>query len=536
VAVLALGCGRRASAVDAGAAAGAARVSVVRPDDLRGWVRVEAPQATAEALGALVGARVSAEMALAMGLGVELAMLAVVDATRPVEVALVGAESAPRVVFALRPRSAGEARAVLRGRYRLVVDARVGERIERAEDAGRMGLACALVVTDDAPGSRLVCAPDAETLVRVGPWLAVRGLGDEGGDAGALRGVRAWLGPAVLGRMLAGLRPVVRDASRELEASAAAARRAREAPPDYGDPEEAARALGEALGPWVDGLSAVTALAADFDVRAEGLQGRLVADLGASSTGRLAEALGARVGRSVAGATATGALPADAVLMAVDRSDPDAQRQWLTDAAATAVRVLGARVPDPVAARRDLGEMVREVDGVSALAASLDPDGSLEWTVLLPQRDDGSAARRALARLGAAPWLRGMRLGGPLRVTTTGGGLTLSGGAAVGAADAGVARPPASLRVEVTPAGLAAVMGTRAAGSMEALRARAERDRMDDAAGAATAADALGAELGLRLRVTRAATLRAELGVTLSARAVALVRERLGEGRRVRGR
>jgi hypothetical protein len=177
VAVLALGCGRRASAVDAGAAAGAARVSVVRPDDLRGWVRVEAPQATAEALGALVGARVSAEMALAMGLGVELAMLAVVDATRPVEVALVGAESAPRVVFALRPRSAGEARAVLRGRYRLVVDARVGERIERAEDAGRMGLACALVVTDDAPGSRLSvrarrgdARAGGSVARRSGPW------------------------------------------------------------------------------------------------------------------------------------------------------------------------------------------------------------------------------------------------------------------------------------------------------------------------------------------------------------------------------
>jgi len=474
-------------------------------------------------------------MALALGLGVELGMLAVVDAGGPVQIALLGTESAPRVVFALTPRSAGEARSALAGRYRLVADPRVGERIERREDAGsagRSGLACGLVVVDEAPGSRLVCASDVATLQRAGAWMAGRAALPLA-DAGAPMGVTGWVGPALVRQAQTVLRREAREGARSLEATAASARRERETAPTYGDPEVAARVVGAALEPWVEGLSALSALEFAAAVTTEGARVRVQAQLPPGATGRLATLLESRAGRSVAGGTVTGFLPADAVWMGIDQADPVAHRQALDDLLGSALEVLGTRVPDGAAARRDVGALFAHNDGTAALAISLDGANDLEWTAVFPQADAGVGARAALARLGAAPWLRATRLGGPLRVNVAAGGLTVTETAqAAGAGDAGVAEVPRALRVEVTEAGVAAVWGRRAAGSMEALRARRGRDRLEGTAGASTAVDALGAEMGLRLRVERAEGLRATMTAEVSARALTLLRERLGAGRR----
>ncbi len=511
------------------------RVRVEVPGDVLGWVRVERPRETVEALGALVGSRISTEMTLALGLGVELGMLAVVDPGRPIDVALLGTEAAPRVVFSLCPRSPGEARTLLGERYRLVADPRVGERLEHREDAGaagRAGLSCALVVTDDAVGSRVACASDVATLQRAGAWIAMRAV-PHGSDAGAPMGIVGWMGEALVRKAQGVLRREARDGARSLEATAASARRARETPPTYGDPEVAARVLGAALGPWVEGLTALRALDFGAAVTAEGMRIRVEGRLQRGAAGRLAELLEARAERSVEGNPVTGFLPADAVWMGVDRADPAAQRAWLGELVAGGVEVLGARVRDPEAARRDLGALFAQNDGTAALAVSLGAAGDFELTGILPQADGGAAARAAVVRLGAAPWVRGLQLGGPLRVTAAGGALTLASEApAPVAGDAGAgAGGVASLRLEVTEAGLVAVWGRHATGSMEALRARRGRDRMEATGGAATAVDALGAEMGIRLRVERAEGLRATLTAEVTARALSLVRERLGAGR-----
>ncbi|MBL8603447.1 MAG: hypothetical protein JNK72_16100 [Myxococcales bacterium] len=433
----AAGCTRagQSSDRDAGASEAARWVEPVRPEGLRTVGFVFDPRESMGALNTMLHTRLSPELGLTLSLGVPLPITAAVDLGRPVTVAAVRHGAHEGLVFSMVPQRAGAARSALQSRYRLVLVPGLGERIEaRDVDAGaRDALACALVVTRDAVGARVVCASTEGLLAHAGRWLASSPVPDSAGDA-----VRFSFDHAALGALAVEGRQQLRGLRRALDASLARARREHLEAPTYGDPEsllDFAHALGTGA---LDGLADAEGLDLAFrldgrgvslDARArDGAAQAAVArpDGGVSETGfealRLRSFLGAQGPHSLARL-----VPADAALTLATRTDPASARTLWNTLTALAVDTLGRRLSAAPAATRDLTALGAHTDG--ALVAAVVPGLRREGPTVLvffSQDDAGQSARACVRALAGRPWLRGAQLGTPLDVVARGDGLRVT--------------------------------------------------------------------------------------------------------------
>lgn len=398
----------------------------VRPTAVVGRAHLGRPRATLEALNTALGSRRPTDLLLAVGLGVDVAVLSAVDLARPVEVALL---SAPMGSFALAltPGGAGHARSLLSPRYRFVVEADLGERLVPRGDPGLSAtdgrLPCALVRVPARIPLRVVCASDETTLRAAGRWIAFEAAAhfDDRHDFEVVFdgvGLARDLAPA--------LRDAAGSAHRQLLASVQAARRAHGRPPDLGDPEVAVALLTEGLRSLADDLAALRSLTLRGDVGPHGVDLAVRAHFPASVGGWIAEDARARL--ELTGANPLlGMLPADAFLTVGSRTSRSMRRATLTALTHAALRVLGDRVSEPDAARRDLDVLFASAG--ESLAFSVTPDSQRGWAFVLAmsQTDRGAAARAALTRMLSASWLRGIRLGGTVQVSPLRDGVLVTG-------------------------------------------------------------------------------------------------------------
>jgi hypothetical protein len=118
-------------------------------------------------------------------------------------------------------------------------------------------------------------------------------------------------------------------------------------------------------------------------------------------------------------------LPADAPLVFASRGAPERARASAMTLIDALLRVLGARVPDPVAARRDLLALTADAGDDLAVGIAQDVPEGYELTLALAlQRTEVTA--RAVSALGLAPWLRGVRVGpSPVVSPLPGGGVKI---------------------------------------------------------------------------------------------------------------
>ncbi|MBK8695800.1 MAG: hypothetical protein IPN17_26935 [Deltaproteobacteria bacterium] len=415
------------------------------PEGVLGRVSLARPRATAEALGERLGARVPVELLLAVGAGVPMAVLGAVDTSRPVTACAVerGATGVGWVL-ALTPRSAAEARAALSSRYRMVAVEGLGERAESREGARGEGVSCALVPVVDAVAARVVCATDAALLARAGRWLAWTTTAAGGGAAGE-DDVVASLGEGAAPRLRARWQSVTTELLAEWSAAASEARREHDRPPDYGDPEAALGVLERARDAVGAAMGEVRGLRVAMRVGEEGVEVTTVATLPRGGTSGVAADAVARAGAGAGGAEALARWVApDADVRAWVNTPDDGHRVLWRSAVDAAVRVLGTRVGDGVAARRTLEALGGESGEAAALGGVTRGGGSAggsaggEWTLVVGQRDGGRSARAALGQLATAPWVRALRWGGRgVRVTGCGAGAwcaTLTGGTAAAGA------------------------------------------------------------------------------------------------------
>lgn len=469
-----------------------------RPAGLAGRAHLGAPRSLVDAIDQALGARHPPELLLAVGLGVDVAVLSAVDLARPVDVALLGAP-AGAFAFALTPAGAGNARSLLAPRYRLTVEPGLGERLQPRGDpglsAGDRRLPCALVRVPARVPVRVVCASDESALRAAGRWVAYESAA-RADDRDALTVDLDGEGRA--GDLVPALREAARGLGRQLLAAAGAARRSHDRPPELGDPEAAASLLGELARALVDDVAAARAVTLRATLREGSVDVTAGVTFPAAGGGPLAADARARAG--VTGPHPLLALvPADAVFTAASRTAPAARRAGLAALTDGALRVLGARVPAPELARRDLDALLaHSAEGV-AVAAAPDARGGLELTLALAQDDQGAGARATLARLALAPWLRA----GGATVTPLRDGLVVT--------------PPApaarALALGLRRGALLCVLGRNARATLDAAGLRGEGE--PEPAGAF-------AELRLAptddpLRVTWEASRAAE-GVTATAR------------------
>ena len=475
-----------------------------RPAAVVGRAHLGRPRATVEAVNAALDARRPADFLLAVGLGVDVAVLSAVDPARPIDVAIL-ASPAASYAFAMTPGGAGHARSLLSSRYRFTVEPGLGERLAPRGDPGLSApdrrLPCALVRVPASVPARVVCASDEAALRAAGRWVAF--------ESAARADDHADLDVTFDGDGLArDVAPAVRGASillqRQLLAAASAARRDHDRPPDLGDPEAVVALVAEAARSLADDVAAARSLALHADVTNAGAEVTARALFPAAGGGSLADDARGRLG--VAGPhPLVGMLPADALVTAASRTSLDARRSSLTSLVGAALRVLGDRVATPDVARRDLDALLGASGDALALAAAPDARGGVELTLALAQTDQGTSARAALARMATAPWLRGLRAGAPTVVTPLRDGLVVAG-----APDA------SALAVGVRRGALVAVLGRNARATLDAAGVR----------GDAPETNAAGAFVELRLtpsdpplRVTWGAARASDGAVEATARA-----------------
>jgi hypothetical protein len=436
----------------------------VRPASVVGRAHLGRPRATVEAINDALDARRPADFLLAVALGVDVAVLSAIDPARPIDVALLSSP-AGAYAFAMTPAGAGHARSLLSSRYRFVPEAGLGERLTLRGDPGLSSpehrLPCALVRVSARVPSRVVCASDEAALREAGRWVAFESAAraDDPADLDVTfdgEGLARDVAPA--------LRGATALLQRQLLAAASAARRAHERPPDYGDPEALVGLLGEAVTALARDVAAARSLTLHADVSgATGVDLTLRVAFPTTGGAALADDARARVG--VAGPHPLhGLLPADALVTAASRTSLDARRAWLASLVTSSLRVLGDRVLTPEIARRDLDALLANAGEAVAFAAAPDGRSGVELTLALAQTDQGAAARAVLARMALAPWLRGLRLGAPVTVTTVRDGLVVT------AAPPGQAVTAAALGVR--QGALVVVLGHHAGASLDAVNVR----------------------------------------------------------------
>jgi len=211
-----------------------------------------------------------------------------------------------------------------------------------------------------------------------------------------------------------------------------------------------------------------------------------VATLPRGGTSGVAADAVARAGAGAGGAEALARWVApDADVRAWVNTPDDGHRVLWRSAVDAAVRVLGTRVGDGVAARRTLEALGGESGEAAALGGVTRGGGSAggsaggEWTLVVGQRDGGRSARAALGQLATAPWVRALRWGGRgVRVTGCGAGAwcaTLTGATAAGTAGTvgtGTSGTAGTMVLAVRGEALVAIVGARARMALDGLDAR----------------------------------------------------------------
>ncbi len=432
-AVLSLGCPRSPTtahpAADAATTNAVAEPAPTAPAGLVATVLAPHPRSSGEAFAARSGLPVPMTLLLSVGVGVPMAVLGAVDLGRPAAACLFeDADGAPSWALAMTPRTAAEARAALGARYRLVPEPGVGERVASREPAGREpSLACALVTVRAAPAVRVVCAPTVAALRTAARWTAWSVRDEAGGSD-----VRVEVADGGLQR----LRARAREGSTALFAgwaeAASAERRAHDHPPDFGDPE-AALALARRVRDEVDAaLGEARGVVLMMRVRDDGVGLYLALDVPGDGTSSLASDARARADVELGDAARLrGWLAPDARVVGLVNTPGGGARALWTALVDAGLSVLGARVPDAVAARRVLAQLGAEAGPALAFGGIAADDvrggdsgvaaARGEWVAVIPQGDGGRSARTGLAALVTAPWLRAARVGGAgLRVTACG--------------------------------------------------------------------------------------------------------------------
>lgn len=438
-----------------------------RPTDALAVAHLGRPRATFETLGEALGANRPPDLVLVAALGLDVAVVAAVDTTRPVDVVALGGAH-PGYALALTPAGAAHARSLLATRYRFTHVDGLGERVAPRGDPGLSSpehrVPCALVRVPSTISSRVVCASDEAALLAAGRWIAY--------ESASRAELRTDFEATLDGRGARGageaLRAVIAATQQRLLAEASAARREHDRPPDYGDPEALVTELGGITEELSSALSAVRRATLRADVSRERVE--LSVDLALPADGATLLSADARDRSAVPLEHPMAALlPADAVFMLGDRAPAASRAETLRRITASAIRVLGDRVTLASAARTDLDALVSHTGDDLALAVARDAPEGLEVSLALSQTDSGAGARAALSRIAAAPWLRGLRVGAAPSVTAIRDGVVITR-AATGTP--GTLSPP-SLAMGVRAGALVMVLGRHAQASLDASSLRA---------------------------------------------------------------
>ena len=367
------------------------------------------PRTTVDALSQVVGSRIPFELGLALVLGVDSTVLAASDTSQPIDFLVTGTAEHPEVVFALTPGPANQFRSTLGNRFRLVRVETLGERLD-PQNAGAgavRGTRCAIVGVPGPVPSRIVCSSHLESLERVGRYAAYQSQRLSGDHHDVIADVDGATARTAIVPML---QHAIDENTQSLAASAADERRRHDRAPDLGDPEAALGTFTTLARSLVHELDDVQHLTMRASVAAEAVTVESDLTLDAHGHGMFAGDALSRVGVDLAHPLAM-RLPTDAFAAFASHTQ-HVDRNALVDAVASSViGVVGTRVADPEAARRDVDALFAQLGDETAASISHEPDGGFEVTALFTQRDDGTAARAALATLAAAPWLRNAHFG-----------------------------------------------------------------------------------------------------------------------------
>lgn len=435
------------------------------PGDLLATLRVTDLRGTLERVTARASLRVPPDLAVMGALGTEVAVLAAADLSRPMSLVIVGDTNHLATAYAMTPPSASHARSALIARYRLVHVDGLGERLERRERDGRGNPRCALVPVPPPVGAQVVCASTDAALNSAGRWVAFENVRNTNDDAGAAPGVALTLSPSGAHALAAGpLHDGALALRAWMRASADAARRAHDRPPDYGDPEAVIGWAGDAMAAVEASAAELRGVTVGVDVGESRWHVRTALTLPRDGTSALAVDSAGRT-NSNGLHPLLGLLPRDAVGVGGLRSPAATHRRWARSAVGAALDVLGARVTAPGPARAALEALTAQSGDEVAVAAARDPGGALETTWLVAQSDGGRAATTALAQIAAAPWARGLRGGAAWRVTPLRAGVLWRDGTNPNDSGAAVA-------IGVRQGALAVVVGPHAQSSLEAVGAR----------------------------------------------------------------
>jgi hypothetical protein len=442
-----------------------------RPTDVIALAHFGQPQATVSSVGTLLGTPVPFQIALAV-LGFDSTLLSASDLTQPIDVVMTGSGEQPDVLVVFTPAALSSFRATLSGRYRFVPMSGVGDRLDPRTGTAS-GLRCAVVgVPGDVP-SRIVCATRLEALDHAARFAAYESQRRAGEHADAIVDVD---GAGARAAFLSSVQRSLQDTTQDLAQTAADERRRHTAPPAFGDPEAViaiANGFVRAFPAIASDLGSVRARAT-FDRDAIDLDVHLAIDA-AGRSGLSTDAL-ARAGVTTTPPLAS-SLAADSFAVVTSRTDATARVHALDDGIDALLQILGARVTDASGAHNDLAALVAQSGESLAIGAVREPEGGVEVTALLDQRDHGAAARAALSVIARSRWLRALRFGDLApEVAFANGVLTLRAPAArsrPAVADAGAPARLPELAVAVAGDALALVVGTHTPSSIAALAARA---------------------------------------------------------------
>jgi hypothetical protein len=446
------------------------------------------PRATVATLGQIVGTQIPFELGLALLLGVEGMVFVASDTAQPIDVFVTGTVDHPDLVYVLTPQPAERFRSTLSNRFRLVRQEGLGERLDPQNAGPRAnvrGTRCAIVGVPGALPQRLVCANRLEALEHAGRFAAYESqrLHDEHGDLlvdvdGAT--ARNTLTPV--------LTRAIDENTQSLAANAAEERRRHDREPDLGDPEAALSGLAGMARSAVRELDDVRHLTVRGAVAADGVTVESDLTLDANGHGMLVRDANSRVGVDPSHPLVNRLAP-DSLAAFSTRTQTQDRAALVDSVVQSVVGVLGSRIGDPDVARRDVNALFAQLGDETDLGVAREPEGGFEVTAAFAQRDDGSAARAALANLARAPWLRAARFGDvgvtvsfahdvlTLRTQETRHAANPRAGSRVAPVAAGTEtaapEPPRTVALSVVGNVLVAVIGTHVDTTLAAIASRA---------------------------------------------------------------
>lgn len=449
-----------------------------RPEDVLAEVHFGQPRASVTTLGTMLGTRLPFELGLSLALGIDSTILAATDTSKPMDVVILGRERPTDALLVLTPGASNTLRNTLSARYRLTPIAGLGERLDPRTPQGRRnhGPHCAIIGVQSTIPSRIVCANRFEALARAGRYAAHLSQRRADDSTDALVEID---GSVARTALLPTLRRAIEDLARGLAQSAAEQRRVHTRPPDFGDPE----ALVAMLTRFARNLDTHTEDIRNITARTTIAPERAILEIDVSLD---AQGHSVLVRDALARTERTGEhplasrIPPDSFAVVASYASADRHATLVRGTIDSVIEVLGHRIPDPSAARRDLETLFAHIGQAVVIGTAREPTGGIEQTALFALTDRGTETRTALARLAQATWLRSMRLGeSPLVVTWRNGTLSLRLDTprtrhARRAVDSEMqpTASPRSLAISIVGDTLALIIGSRPEASLSALTLR----------------------------------------------------------------